>query len=213
MTKLLETTSDVLLTVNKKNVAHPPQAPPCNVVPQLLPVESNKTSVCDKHDGYNLYDCCDPHLTLLCSSPLWKYLFKGRWSLAENYFKQNFCHACHTRFAILLCSTILLHIQKFPIVWYYIECTSKYAVRIWVTKNQETQSVSTWYSFAHWERLFRNNKHVSCSFNVQGKTRSLMLDNMDHYTFLGNCLTTYPSPKSTFCPQWEVSDNVGLGEG
>ena len=80
--------------------------------------------------GYNLRDCCDPHLTLLCSGPLRKYLFKGRWSLAENYFKQNFCHACHTRFAVLLCSTILLHIQKFTIVWFYKECTSKYAVKV-----------------------------------------------------------------------------------
>ena len=26
-------------------------------------------------------------------------------------------------------------------------------------------------------------------------------------------LPTYPSPKSTFCPKWEVSVNVGLGEG
>ena len=26
-------------------------------------------------------------------------------------------------------------------------------------------------------------------------------------------LPTYPSPKPTFCPKWEVSDNVGLGEG
>ena len=26
-------------------------------------------------------------------------------------------------------------------------------------------------------------------------------------------LPTYPSPKPTFCPKWEVSDNVSLGEG
>ena len=51
MTKLVETTSDVLLTLNKKNVAFPPQPPPCNVVPQLLPVENNKTSVRDKDDS------------------------------------------------------------------------------------------------------------------------------------------------------------------
>ena len=50
MTKLVETPSDVLSPLNKKNVAYPPQPPPCNVVPQLLPVENNKTSVCDKHD-------------------------------------------------------------------------------------------------------------------------------------------------------------------
>ena len=26
-------------------------------------------------------------------------------------------------------------------------------------------------------------------------------------------LSTYPSPKPTFCPKGEVGDNVGLGEG
>ena len=31
-------------------------------------------------------------------------------------------------------------------------------------------------------------------------------DHMDQFT-------THPSPKPTFCPKWEVGDNVGLGEG
>ena len=34
----------------------------------------------------------------------------------------------------------------------------------------------------------------------------------DHYAFLRNCPPT-PSPKPTFCPKWDVSVNVGLGEG
>ena len=34
----------------------------------------------------------------------------------------------------------------------------------------------------------------------------------DHYTFLG-ILPTYPSPKPTFCPKWQVSVNVGLKRG
>ena len=29
-----------------------------------------------------------------------KDLFKGKWSLAKSYFKQKYCHACHTRFAV-----------------------------------------------------------------------------------------------------------------
>jgi len=33
----------------------------------------------------------------------------------------------------------------------------------------------------------------------------------DHYTFLGK--PTYSSPKPTFCPKYEESVNVGLGEG
>ena len=34
------------------------------------------------------------------SGSLQKDLFKGRWSLAKNCFKQNYCHACRTRFAV-----------------------------------------------------------------------------------------------------------------
>ena len=30
----------------------------------------------------------------------YKNLFKGKWSLAKRYFKQNYCHACHTKFAV-----------------------------------------------------------------------------------------------------------------
>ena len=33
---------------------------------------------------------------------LQKDLFKGEWSLAKTYFKQNYCHTCHTRFAVRL---------------------------------------------------------------------------------------------------------------
>ena len=31
-----------------------------------------------------------------------KVLFKGRWNLRQFFFKQNYCHACHTRFAVFL---------------------------------------------------------------------------------------------------------------
>ena len=31
--------------------------------------------------------------------------------------------------------------------------------------------------------------------------------------YVSGKLPTYPSPKPTFCPKWEVSVNVGLGEG
>ena len=38
--------------------------------------------------------------TLMFSGLLQKDLFKGGWSLAKNFFKPNYCHACHTRFSI-----------------------------------------------------------------------------------------------------------------
>ena len=44
--------------------------------------------------------CRDLHLTSMFSGLLQKDLFKGRWILAKSYFKQNYCHACHTRFAV-----------------------------------------------------------------------------------------------------------------
>ena len=44
--------------------------------------------------------CHDLHLTLIFSVLLQMYLFEGRWSLAERLFQQNYCHACHTRFAV-----------------------------------------------------------------------------------------------------------------
>ena len=33
---------------------------------------------------------------------LQKDLFKGGWSSADKFFKQNYCHTCHTRFAVFL---------------------------------------------------------------------------------------------------------------
>ena len=39
-------------------------------------------------------------LKLLFSGLLHEDLFKGGWSSAEKFFKQNYCHACHTRFAV-----------------------------------------------------------------------------------------------------------------
>ena len=35
------------------------------------------------------------------SGLLQKDLFKGSWSLTESFCKQNYCHACHSRFAVL----------------------------------------------------------------------------------------------------------------
>ena len=39
------------------------------------------------------------HVTLLFLALLQKDLFKGMWSLAEGFFHENYCHACHTRFS------------------------------------------------------------------------------------------------------------------
>ena len=63
--------------------------------------EDGRTLVCDKRDKAISYAFCrDLHLTSMFSGLLQKDLFKGKWILAKSYFKQNYCHACHTRFAV-----------------------------------------------------------------------------------------------------------------
>ena len=49
--------------------------------------------------GYYLRVLSGIHLTLMFLALLQKDWFKGMWSLAEA--KQNYCHACHTRFAVV----------------------------------------------------------------------------------------------------------------
>ena len=59
-----------------------------------------RTLVCDNCDMDITYVFCrDRHLILMFSGLLQIDLFKGKWSLAKSYFKQNYCHACHKRFA------------------------------------------------------------------------------------------------------------------
>ena len=57
--------------------------------------------MCDKRDKAISYVFCrDLHLTSMFSGLLQKNLFKGKWILAKSFFKQNYCHACHTRVAV-----------------------------------------------------------------------------------------------------------------
>ena len=44
--------------------------------------------------------CRDGHFTPTFSGPLQKDLFKEKWNLAKSCFKQNYCHACNTTFAV-----------------------------------------------------------------------------------------------------------------
>ena len=63
--------------------------------------EDGKTLVYDKRDRPITCEFCrDLHLPLIFSRLLQKGLFKERWSLAKSHLKQNYCHACHTRFAV-----------------------------------------------------------------------------------------------------------------
>ena len=50
--------------------------------------------------GYNLRILLWSWLTSMFSGLLQNDLFKRKWSLAKSYFKQNYCYACHTRFAV-----------------------------------------------------------------------------------------------------------------
>ena len=78
--------------------------------------EDNKTLVRDKREGaITCVFCRDLHLTFMFSSRLQDCedpLFTERWSLAESIFKQNYCRACHARFAVVLPLVLL---RKFTI--------------------------------------------------------------------------------------------------
>ena len=51
------------------------------------------------------------------SGLLQKDLLKGSWSLADCFFKKNYCHACHTGFAVLFplpsccVSSLIIHLE------------------------------------------------------------------------------------------------------
>ena len=61
------------------------------------------------------------HLILMFSGPLQQDLLKKKWSLAKCCFKQNYCHACHTRFAVFFTSpSSSQHSQRelgIPVMW------------------------------------------------------------------------------------------------
>ena len=65
----------------------------------------------------------DLHLILMFSGPLQQDLFKEKWSLAKCCFKQNYCHACHTRFAVFFTPPsccVSQHWQRelgIPVMW------------------------------------------------------------------------------------------------
>ena len=48
----------------------------------------------------NCLFCRDLNFTLTIFGLLQEDLFKGRWCLAEGFFKQNYCHSYHTRFDV-----------------------------------------------------------------------------------------------------------------
>ena len=71
---------------------------------------------CDHSYYYLSVTSRSVYLTSMLCGLLQKDLFKGKWDLEENYLEQNYCHACHTRFAVLFPgSPALLH--KFSIVY------------------------------------------------------------------------------------------------
>ena len=181
MTKLVETTSDVLPTLNKKNVAFPPQPPPCNVVPLLLPVGNNKISVCGKHDK---------GITWVIVVILnWHYCVLVLYDIYQTKYQTKFLSCLSHK----VCHPSLLY---YPVAYSKVlYCLILYRMYIQISRDTV---LFTCYSFAHWERLFRNNKHVSYSFNYrQEKVPSVMLNNMDHYMFLGNWPPT-PPPSQHF---------------
>ena len=59
------------------------------------------------------------------------------------------------------------------------------------------------------ERFHIISRPPYCCPSGVGVDLFLVLKLSDHYTLL----PIYPSPKPTFCPKWEVSVDIRLGEG
>ena len=71
--------------------------------------EDGKTFVSDKRDwAITCVFCRDLLLTLMFSCLLQKDLLKGRWSLGESFFKQNYCQLCHKACRLLSSPVLLL---------------------------------------------------------------------------------------------------------
>ena len=63
--------------------------------------------------------------------------------------------------------------------------------------------------------LFSQESHlvfISVIFQAKG-TMLIIITSSTGTNKVSEKLSTYPSPKLTFCPKWEVSVNVSLGEG
>ena len=165
MTKLVETPSDVLPTLNKKNVAYPPQPPPCNVVPLLLPVENNKTSVCDKHDRgitsvivviLNWHYCVLVLYENICSKEgeVWQKMFSNKIFLMlvtqglPSFFALPSC--CISKSSLLSDTIQNIHPNM--------------QLRFWVTKSQETQ-LSPHATHCSWRETVQ--KWQTCFFQLQ----------------------------------------------
>ena len=68
--------------------------------------------MCDKRDkAITCVLCRDAHLTYNVFWYLQTHLFKGKWSLMQSYFKQNYCHACLLSSPVLL-STFTMNLRK-----------------------------------------------------------------------------------------------------
>ena len=118
--------------------------------------EDSKMLVCDKRDSAITYVLCrDLHL----KSPwmfyglLQKDLFKGNWSLAKTYFRQNYCHTCHTRFAVFF------PLPSFCVSWLIVNHASRCYARsritlIMVTSRVKENPLPPCFTWLHAPRRF-----------------------------------------------------------
>ena len=90
--------------------------------------------------GYNLRILSRSWLTSMFSGLLQKDLLKRKWSLAKSYFKQNYCHACHTRFAVF-----------FPLPSCCVSSLAKRRPLFTITvPTVKMESMKSAFGFLHW---------------------------------------------------------------
>ena len=100
--------------------------------------------MCDKRDrAITCVFCRDLHLTLTFSGLLQKDLFKGKWSLGKSCFKQNYCHACHTRFIVffpqLSCCIRSLILKLNLKYFFFVQILTQQMAKLQDTLNEANQ--------------------------------------------------------------------------
>ena len=146
--------------------------------------------MCDKCDG--VISLSGIFLTLMFFALLQKDLFLGMRSLVEGFFKQNHCHACHTRFTLIL-------LQKFTNIANYTS-----SCHIELNINREI----TW--------KWQNHGFLSNKYTSQALYQTLLTTKMNFEKLLG---AKRFSEKNTIsihfnllqvCPCWPIFVFAGL---
>ena len=169
--------------------------------------EDGETPVRDKRDRPVTYVFCGwSSLKLMWSGLLQKDFVKGGWSTAEKLFKQNYCHARHTKFAVFFlllscCVSSLLSIIDRDDRW-------RHNARLMTSSVQQN---TRWPGLSWPCNDTKVQKRCLLALFLRSKLRSVLR----FYDFVRCAAWTmhHGSPsKSVILPCSEICLAIGLGE-